>query len=597
MSDIINRTQRDQGGCLLRIYSVNTPDYPVEIWVINPDLLLLEGIVPCYYWKNESGTDFIVEMPPEEKAVVDTTLLASTKVNKKAALAQNANYYQISNNYTESDIINLQIIYENSTRLRPNRTAYLLPWIAWRDAVTQVLRDAQALVDAATTITDVNNIWLDTSPLDALDPIVTVAAALAVVDDMTLSNYLNANATVTDPVTGISGPFDLMELLLLRTDMYNDTENPLYHAGQGAILGSGGYLVDHANRIANLETVDASQSSRINNLETIHGKLGWHNQQVLEGSYLKPKDLLVFYGWVNSFNSATNGWNNESVANDMAKFGLVVLGDGIQDPGHGDYANTSVIVPRVKSLNPSTIIFGYVDATLALSTFQIKVDQWVTLGAHGIMVDKTGYDYGTNRAAFNQRVDYIHGKGKVAFINCWNTDHVLGVANDASYPNTTWNSGLVASRLNSSDWIMLESLAVNTDSYAGNDGYTTKLDWSGRISKAITLRTTFGVNFASVGIINDSNAEGQNLFNFAFNSALMASLEANGTSDSSYGAGSAATKFWTRPDVNSLGVVWSLNPSIQESVADSDIYSRFVQFGKFRLDFSTGAQNSDIIKW
>jgi hypothetical protein len=185
----------------------------------------------------------------------------------------------------------------------------------------------------------------------------------------------------------------------------------------------------------------------------------------------------------------------------------------------------------------------------------------------------------------------------VAFANCWNIDHVLGVANDASYPSTTWNSGLVASHLNTSDWIMLESFAVNTDAYTGNDGYATKSDWLGRVVKAITLRATYGVNFASVGIINDSNAEGQSLFNFAFNSAQVASLEANGTSDSSYGAGSAATKFWTRPDVNGLGIVWSLNPSIQESVADSDIYSRFVQFGKFRLDFSTGAQTSDIIKW
>ena len=31
----------------------------------------------------------------------------------------------------------------------------------------------------------------------------------------------------------------------------------------------------------------------------------------------KPLNLLIYYGWLNSFNSATLGWNNESVAKEL----------------------------------------------------------------------------------------------------------------------------------------------------------------------------------------------------------------------------------------------------------------------------------------
>ena len=34
-------------------------------------------------------------------------------------------------------------------------------------------------------------------------------------------------------------------------------------------------------------------------------------------------------------------------------------------------------------------------------------------------------------------------------------DHVIGTVNDTSYPNTTWNSGVVESKLNENDWYLL----------------------------------------------------------------------------------------------------------------------------------------------
>lgn len=402
--------------------------------------------------------------------------------------------------------------------------------------------------------------------------------------DNELEWYENRNSIETDPETLISGPWWIIEILAHRRELYNDTDNPLHLEDFTPILGEDGLIQGVTDRIASLEN--------------IHAKLGWHNQQVLEGKFTRPRDMMIFYGWLNSFNSGDNGWDNQKVAQDLARYGMMVFGDGIQNPSHGDYANTQVIVPRIKALNPNALIFGYVSVNQSLADFKSKVDQWNTLGVHGIFMDEAGYDYGKNRAEFNERVDYVHGKttSNLCFANSWNTDHILGTANDASYPNSTYNSGLVASKLGINDWVLLESFPINTTAYSGTAGYESKSDWAARGVKAIYLRSVYGVNFAACGIVNDDNASGQNLFDFGFISAMQFSLDGFGISDTSYGASSSKGKFWTRPDVSKMGVVWSISPAVQADVSDGDVYWRFVENGKFKLDFSTGAQLSAITK-
>lgn len=393
--------------------------------------------------------------------------------------------------------------------------------------------------------------------------------------------FCTDNPVWTDSATGKKGPPALIQALVNAREIFNDVENPLYVSGHTPLIGTNG---------------------SVTNLNNIHGSLGWHQQDILKATYGQPFNLLIYYGWLNSFNSATNAWNNEKVAQDIAKYNLVVLGNGLQDPTHGDYANTQIVIPRIKLLNPSAKVFGYVSVNQTLANFQTKVDQWNTLQVDGILLDEAGYDYGTvatnGREAFNTKVDYVHGKtsAKLCFVNAWNMDHIIGTANDVSYPNSTWNASLVASHLTSDDWYLLESFPVNTTAYSGNNGYETKSDWATRGEKAKNHRYTYGINLAAVGIINNGNANGQSLFNFGFISSLMYSLSAFGTSDTSYGSGSAAVFYWTRPDVTELGRIWNLSPSIQVDIGDSDVYWRYADFGKFMLDFSTGAQLSSITK-
>lgn len=346
------------------------------------------------------------------------------------------------------------------------------------------------------------------------------------------------------------------------------------------------------------DAIDALET-KMDNMENIHGKSGWHQQQVTQALYKRPSDLLIYYGYPNSFNSAVNGWDNEKVAQDMAKYGIIVLGDGVQNPSHGDYSNTTTIIPRVKALNPSAKIFGYVTVNQSLNDFQTKASQWDDLEVHGIFMDEAGYDYGKTRSEFNDRVDYVHGldDANLCFVNAWNMDHIIGTENDTGYPNSTYNSSAEESNLDYNDWYLLESFPINTTAYSADDGYESKADWAARGVKAINHRYDYNINLAACGIINDDNEDGQDLFDFGFISALMFSLEAFGTSSVSYGASTAQVTFWDRPDVCGLSKVWSLTPSVQVDNNDSDVYIRFVEFGKLLLDFSDSAQDNLIIKW
>ena len=317
--------------------------------------------------------------------------------------------------------------------------------------------------------------------------------------------------------------------------------------------------------------------------------------------YRRPKDMLMYYGYPNSFNYPINGYDNEKVAQDMARYEMIVFGNGVGDPSHPDYANTVIIIARLKELRPDIQIFGYVATTEALADFETKVDQWETLEVYGIFVDSAGYNHGTpatnGRDAFNERVDCIHNKAytNIAFVNAWNSDHILGTTNDPSYPNSTWNPSLHESHLGQYDYVLMESFPINTTIWT--PGYEDKAEWYARAQKILDHRQTYGINVAGVGIIDNDDTAGQDLFDFGFISALMFTLQAFGTSDTGYAENSNEVDWWIRPDILSLEYTWSLDPSIQEDDNDADVYWRFMDYGKLMLDFSTGAELSSITKW
>lgn len=309
---------------------------------------------------------------------------------------------------------------------------------------------------------------------------------------------------------------------------------------------------------------------------------------------MRSKNLLIYYGWLNAFNSVENAWDNEKVSISLCKYSVLVFGDGIQDPSHGDFANTQIIIARIKEVSPATLIFGYVTVKQSMADFTSKVALWEALNVDGIFMDEAGYDYGKTRVELNSCIDVVHSQetANACFLNAWNIDNILGIEEDPIHANATFNPGLVDTNVYEDDWYLLESFAVNTSAYSTNGGYADKDDWFARGNKALEKSKEYGIKLASVGIINDDNSEGQDLYDFCDRSAMAFSLDANGSSDSFYGASSAATKYWNRPEP------FCFTKEEEFSVISdqiSDVYTRYFPFMKVSLNFNT--KMTSILKW
>jgi hypothetical protein len=303
----------------------------------------------------------------------------------------------------------------------------------------------------------------------------------------------------------------------------------------------------------------------------------------------KPKNLLIYYGWLNSFNSCCgNAWTNEKVAQDIARYDLVVIGDGICKSTHGDYANTKVIIPRIKALHPKAQIFGYVSTNQSYSNFKTKVDDCLNsdFSVDGIFFDEHGYDFGTtstnSRVEQNKKLDYVHSKGIKAFLNSWNSDHALTVIeSDATYPNSTWNPDSLQANFNADDWYLLEGHAITALA-----GYESKTQWYDRGSKLDGIN----INIAAVSVISDTDTNGQDKFDFAYTSSLMFAWDAVGSSDTAYGATNSRTKLWDRIPISGLKI--DHDATIGN---DSNTYIRYLHGGYFKLDFTSGSESSEVV--
>lgn len=291
--------------------------------------------------------------------------------------------------------------------------------------------------------------------------------------------------------------------------------------------------------------------------------------------------LLIYYGWLSAFNSGANQWNNDLVAQDMAQYEIIVVGNGIADPAHGDYANTVYILNKIKTLNPQTKIFGYVTTNQNYSAFCALVDQLSNISPCGVFMDEAGYDYGITRIDFNQKVNYIKTKPyRICFVNAWNVDHIVGTTNDPAFPNSTYNPTLVASNLEIGDWYLAESYVVNPV-YSG--GFASATDWKTRSDKIKTTRNTYRLNMAASGIIDNNDAYGQSKFNFSYHAALGYEFQAHGTSDLSYGSSSAAVKLWSIPTI----VYWRTGTIVGFTKSGNLYYRNGQQQQRLNLNFTT----------
>jgi hypothetical protein len=204
-----------------------------------------------------------------------------------------------------------------------------------------------------------------------------------------------------------------------------------------------------------------------------------------------PSKVLIYYSWPSVVNGA-NGNVNVAIA-EFSKFDIIVLGDGLQKPSHGDNAKTKQIIAGLTSKGKK--VFGYVDVgvkTQNLNEVQLKtaIDQWASMGVTGVFGDDFGTDYGVYRARQNVFIDYAHLKKLSVFANAWSVNDALGG---------------IDCRLDSRDFYLLESYGYGHGLYRPlsetieNRGkvayYYMKLKGVGIVAVATTKTT--GLNAAS----------------------------------------------------------------------------------------------------
>ena len=132
-------------------------------------------------------------------------------------------------------------------------------------------------------------------------------------------------------------------------------------------------------------------------------------------SVYKPKRLAIYYGYPSLVNGAN--WDVNKAASEFAFFDVIVFGDGIEHSGHGDHANTKIIIQKLRSQGKE--VFGYVDMgispvpaqNLSIATAQQYVDEWAKMGVSGIFWDDAGFDFHVTRERQNTLVNYSHSKG------------------------------------------------------------------------------------------------------------------------------------------------------------------------------------------
>lgn len=299
-------------------------------------------------------------------------------------------------------------------------------------------------------------------------------------------------------------------------------------------------------------------------------------------------DLLIYYGYTNSFNYPDNAWTNEKVAVDMARYNMIVFGNGVANTGHSDYANFIIVITRVRELKPGIKLFGYVTLKQTLANFKTKADEWAAVSQiDGVFIDEAGYDHGKTRSDLNNAVDYVHGLScNTCFVNSWVMEHIIGITNDPSYPNSTYNTTSGISNLTDNDWYLLESFPCNTTSYSGTAGYCTMVDWLSRGNKATANRDEFGINLASVSVIDKSDSNDTTLFDFHYLTALTFALDAQGSSDTLYASSSAIVPFHRRMSCTAeeMGLIYEINPSVTVATDNWQIHYRYTDKGKLVCD-------------
>ncbi len=127
----------------------------------------------------------------------------------------------------------------------------------------------------------------------------------------------------------------------------------------------------------------------------------------------------IYYGWPSQVNGAEG--DLDRAAAEFARFGVIVLGDGLEHPTHPEHARTVAIIARLNN-GGATRVFGYIDLgvttqNLPPPTLVQFAEEWKRIGAVGVFLDDAGADYGVDAARRDRAVRDIRQLGLPVILN------------------------------------------------------------------------------------------------------------------------------------------------------------------------------------
>ena len=243
---------------------------------------------------------------------------------------------------------------------------------------------------------------------------------------------------------------------------------------------------------------------------------------------MRPARLCIYYGWPSAVNGS--GGSVSKASTQFLNCDVLVLGDGLEHPSHGDHQATASIIATM--IGAGRQVFGYVDLgvstqNLSIDTIKQYVDEWRAMGASGIFFDDAGYDYGVTRARQNAAVDYVHLYGMKVFMNAWVMDDVL-----SDFDQT---GSYVPSRVGAGDWYLAESWLISGGKYQSLS------DWAAKADRGLAYARAKGVRIAAISTTGLMKAlatdSGSDKFKMAWWGAAMYGVGAWQWTDIGYSSG------------------------------------------------------------
>jgi len=243
---------------------------------------------------------------------------------------------------------------------------------------------------------------------------------------------------------------------------------------------------------------------------------------------LLPKKLAIYHG----LPSLVNGVTSIQDAIDVFKnYDLIVFVNGLENSLHPDHQNTINIIA---GLPVTTQVFGTIDSSKPYPVNWAAIDNWISMGVHGIFCDRFGYDF-INRFHQNVIIEYIHSKNKIAFVKAANINDVLSnTQNPPKNPNGT------SHMLLSSDWYLKEGYQIV------NGSYQNPMTW--KTDSELLLNYINSIQIACMAT-SDITAFNQNKLDYAYMSSVLYEFHAFGWGEFLYSSNSNSLPLRIQPAI------------------------------------------------